>query len=63
MVGSSLARRSQELGNEVTLQQGRAISLEDELTRTQKVAADLKGQVTQLHVQNQLASQELAKVK
>ena len=46
MVGSSLARRSQELGNEVTLQQGRAISLEDELTRTQKVAADLEWQVT-----------------
>ena len=63
MVESSLARCNRELGDEATLQQGRAISLEDELTCTQKVTDDLEGQVTQLQVQNQLASEELAKVK
>ena len=46
MVESFLARHSRELGDEVTLKQGRAIFLEDELTRTQRVAADLEGQVT-----------------
>ena len=43
VVGASLARHSWELGDEVTLQQGRAISLEDELTRTQRLQLTLRG--------------------
>ena len=38
-------------------------SIEDELTRAQKVAADLEGLVAQLNFQNQLASEKLAKIK
>ena len=37
--------------------------MDDELSLAQKVTTDLERQVAQLHVQNQLASEELAQVK
>ena len=43
MLGSSLAIRSREMGDEVTLQPVQAASLEGELTRAQKLDSELEG--------------------
>ena len=47
MLGSSLAIHSREIGDKATLQQGQVVSLEGEMTRTQKLASELEGQLVE----------------
>ncbi|XP_057490042.1 uncharacterized protein LOC130776032 isoform X1 [Actinidia eriantha] len=63
VVGSSLASRGRELRDEVTLQQGRAASLEGKMARAQKFADDLEGRMDELKVREQQVTEELSKVK
>ena len=63
MVGSSLANRGREMRDDITLQQRRAASLKGEKARAKKFAGDLEGKMAELKVQNQQATEELAKAK
>ncbi|GFZ19983.1 hypothetical protein Acr_28g0006880 [Actinidia rufa] len=47
VLGSSLAVRSREAGEQATLQEGRAASMETKIARLQKVAADLEQQLAE----------------
>ncbi|GFZ00820.1 hypothetical protein Acr_14g0004550 [Actinidia rufa] len=63
VLGSSLAVRSREAGEQASLQEGRAASMETEITRLQKVVADLEQQLAQSHARELQANEELAKAK
>ena len=53
MLGSSLMVCSRKMGDEVTLQQGQAISLEGEMIRAQKLANELEGQLAEAQSREQ----------
>ena len=63
MLSSSLAVRSREAGEQATLQEGRAASMETEVARLQKLAADLEQQLAVSRAGEQQANDELAKMK
>ncbi|GFS33544.1 hypothetical protein Acr_00g0029130 [Actinidia rufa] len=63
VLGSSLAVRSREAGEQASLQEGRATSMETEIARLQKVAVDLKQQLAESRARKQQANNELAKAK
>ncbi|GFZ11447.1 hypothetical protein Acr_22g0008450 [Actinidia rufa] len=63
VLGSSLAVRSREAGELASLQEGRAASMETEIARLQKVAADLDQQLAESRAREQQANDELAKAK
>ncbi|GFZ00563.1 hypothetical protein Acr_14g0001980 [Actinidia rufa] len=63
VLGSSLAVRSREAGEQAFLQEGRAASMETEIARLQKVAADLEQQLAESRAREQQANDELAKAK
>ncbi|XP_057489435.1 uncharacterized protein LOC130775314 [Actinidia eriantha] len=50
VLGSSLAIRSREAGEQASLQEGRAASMETEVARLQKLAADLEQQLAEAQV-------------
>ncbi|GFY89241.1 hypothetical protein Acr_06g0011810 [Actinidia rufa] len=60
---SSLAIRSREAGELASLQEGRAASMETEIARLQKVAADLDQQLAESRAREQQTNDELAKAK
>ena len=53
MLGSSLAVRSREAREQASLQEGRAASMETEIARLQKVAADLEQQLAESRAREQ----------
>ncbi|GFS41821.1 hypothetical protein Acr_00g0076530 [Actinidia rufa] len=61
--GSSLAVRSREAGEQASLQEGRVASMENEVARLQKLAADLEQQLVESRAREQQANDELAKMK
>ncbi|GFS41690.1 hypothetical protein Acr_00g0075820 [Actinidia rufa] len=63
VLGSSLAVRSREAGELASLQEGRAASMEIEIARLQKFAADLDQQLAESRAREQQANDELAKAK
>ncbi|GFZ19054.1 hypothetical protein Acr_27g0007930 [Actinidia rufa] len=63
VLGLSLAVRSREAGELTSLQEGRAASMETEIARLQKVAADLDQQLAESRAREQQANDELAKAK
>ncbi|GFY98090.1 hypothetical protein Acr_12g0006310 [Actinidia rufa] len=63
VLGSSLAVRSREAGELASLQEGRAASMETEIARLQKVAADLDQQLAESRAREQHTNDELAKAK
>ncbi|GFS31526.1 hypothetical protein Acr_00g0017870 [Actinidia rufa] len=63
VLGSSLAVRSREAGEQASLQEGRVASMETEVARLQKFAADLERQLAESHAREQQANDELAKMK
>ncbi|GFY81103.1 hypothetical protein Acr_01g0009120 [Actinidia rufa] len=63
VLGSSLAVRSREAGEQASLQEGRAASMKTEIARLQKVAADLEQQLAESRAREQQANDELAKAK
>ncbi|GFS31570.1 hypothetical protein Acr_00g0018150 [Actinidia rufa] len=63
VLGSSLAVRSREAGEQASLQEGRVVSMETEVVRLQKLAADLEQQLAESHAREQQANDELAKMK
>ncbi|GFS41720.1 hypothetical protein Acr_00g0076030 [Actinidia rufa] len=63
VLGSSLAVRSREAGEQATLQEGRAASMETKIARLQKVAADLEQQLAESRAREQQANDELAEAK
>ncbi|GFY93717.1 hypothetical protein Acr_09g0001630 [Actinidia rufa] len=63
VLGSSLAVRSREAGEQASIQEGRAASMETEIARLQKVAADLEQQLAESRAREQQANDELAKAK
>ncbi|GFZ04454.1 hypothetical protein Acr_17g0000260 [Actinidia rufa] len=63
VLGSSLAVRSREAGELASLQEGRAASMETEIARLQKVAADLDQQLAESRAREQQTNDELAKAK
>ncbi|GFY87646.1 hypothetical protein Acr_05g0012850 [Actinidia rufa] len=63
VLGSSLAVRSREAGEQASLQEGRVASMETEVARLQKFAADLEQQLAESRACEQQANDELAKMK
>ncbi|GFS40521.1 hypothetical protein Acr_00g0069090 [Actinidia rufa] len=63
VLGSSLAVRSREAGEQASLQEGRVASMETEVARLQKLAADLEQQLAESRAREQQANDELAKMK
>ncbi|GFS42832.1 hypothetical protein Acr_00g0081950 [Actinidia rufa] len=63
VLGSSLAVRSREAGEQASLQEGRVASMETEVARLQKLAADFEQQLAESRAREQQALEELAKVK
>ncbi|GFS37980.1 hypothetical protein Acr_00g0055020 [Actinidia rufa] len=63
VLSSSLAVRSREAGEQASLQEGRATSLETKVARLQKLSADLEQQLAEARVREQQANDELAKTK
>ncbi|GFZ21867.1 hypothetical protein Acr_29g0010290 [Actinidia rufa] len=63
VLGSSLAVRSREVGEQASLQEGRVASMETKVARLQKVAADLEQQLAESHAREQQANDELARAK
>ena len=63
MLESSLAVRSKKVGEEVSLQQGRAASLESEVSRLQKLSRELEQQLAEARAQEQESANESAKLK
>ena len=63
MLGSSLAVKSRETIEEATLQQGRAASLDSEVSRLQKFSSDLERQLAEARVREQQVGDEVAKLK
>ncbi|GFZ09933.1 hypothetical protein Acr_21g0005320 [Actinidia rufa] len=63
VLGLSLAVRSREAGEQASLQEGRASSMETEIARLQKVAADLEQQLAESRAHEHQANDELAKAK
>ena len=63
MFGSSLAVKSRETIEEATLQQGRAASLDTEVSRLQKLSSDLEQQLAEARAREQQVGDEVAKVK
>ncbi|PSS34994.1 Myosin-10 like [Actinidia chinensis var. chinensis] len=61
--GSSLANRSWIMRDELTLQQGCSASFEGEMTCAQNSTAELDKQMSELKVQKQKATEELARVR
>ncbi|GFY87361.1 hypothetical protein Acr_05g0010000 [Actinidia rufa] len=59
----SLAVRSREAGEQASLQEGRAASMEIEVARLQKLSVDLEQQLAEARVREQQANDELAKTK
>ena len=56
-----LAGHIKEMRDEVTLQQGRATSLEGEMTRAQKLSIEMEGQLVEAQVIEQQDVNELKK--
>ena len=63
MFGSSLAVKSRETIEEASLQQGRAASLDTEVSRLQKLSADLEQQLAEARAREQQVGDEFAKLK
>ncbi|GFS34119.1 hypothetical protein Acr_00g0032350 [Actinidia rufa] len=63
VLGSSLTVRSREAGEQASLQKGRVASMETEVARLQKLAADLEQQLAESRAREQQANDELAKMK
>ncbi|GFY87962.1 hypothetical protein Acr_05g0016010 [Actinidia rufa] len=63
VLGSSLAVRSREAGEQASLQEGRVASMETEVACLQKLAADLEQQLAESRAREQQANDELAKMK
>ena len=63
MLGSSLAFRSRKAGEEASLQQGRAASLESEVSRLQKLSGYLEQEPNKAQSQEQDSTDELSKLK
>ncbi|GFY99327.1 hypothetical protein Acr_13g0007280 [Actinidia rufa] len=63
VLSSSLAVWSREAGEHASLQEGRAASMETEVTRLQKLSTDLEQQLAEARVREQQANDELAKTK
>ncbi|GFZ11302.1 hypothetical protein Acr_22g0007000 [Actinidia rufa] len=63
VLGSSLAVRSREAGEQASLQEGRVASMETEVARLQKLAADFEQQLAESRAREQQSLDELAKVK
>ncbi|GFY95843.1 hypothetical protein Acr_11g0001490 [Actinidia rufa] len=63
VLGSSLAVRSREAGEQASLQEGRVASMESEVARLQKLAADFEQQLAESRAREQQANNELAKAK
>ncbi|GFS40594.1 hypothetical protein Acr_00g0069460 [Actinidia rufa] len=63
VLGSSLVVCSREAGEQASLQEGRVASMETEVARLQKLAADLEQQLAESRAREQQANNELAKMK
>ncbi|GFY92530.1 hypothetical protein Acr_08g0009260 [Actinidia rufa] len=63
VLGSSLAVRSREAGEQASLQEGRVASMETEVARLQKLAADFEQQLAESRAREQQSLDELAKAK
>ncbi|GFZ14318.1 hypothetical protein Acr_24g0005080 [Actinidia rufa] len=63
VLGSSLVVHSREAGEQASLQEGRVASMETEVARLQKVAADLEQQLAESRAREQQTNHELAKMK
>ncbi|GFZ19428.1 hypothetical protein Acr_28g0001330 [Actinidia rufa] len=63
VLGSSLAVRSREAGEQASLQVGRVASMETEVARLQKLAADFEQQLAESRAHEQQSLDELAKAK
>ncbi|GFY96756.1 hypothetical protein Acr_11g0010620 [Actinidia rufa] len=63
VLGSSLAVRSREAGEQASLQEGRVASMETEVAHLQKLAADFEQQLAESRAREQQALDELAKAK
>ncbi|GFS31664.1 microsomal signal peptidase 25 kDa subunit [Actinidia rufa] len=63
VLGSSLAVQSREASEQASLQEGRAASMETEIARLQKVAADLEQQLAESRAREQQANDKLTKGK
>ncbi|GFS38591.1 hypothetical protein Acr_00g0058480 [Actinidia rufa] len=63
VLGSSLAVRNREAGEQTSLQEGRVASIETEVARLQKLAANLEQQLAESRAREQQANDELAKMK
>ncbi|GFZ00595.1 hypothetical protein Acr_14g0002300 [Actinidia rufa] len=63
VLGSSLAVCSREAGEQASLQEGRVASMETEVARLQKLAADFEQQLAESRAREQQALDELAKAK
>ena len=63
MLGSSLAVQSRETMEEASLQQGRAASLENDVSRLQKLSGDLEQQLVEAQAREQRVSDEFSKLK
>ncbi|GFZ14443.1 hypothetical protein Acr_24g0006330 [Actinidia rufa] len=63
VLGSSLVVRSREAGEQAFLQEGRVASMETEVARLQKLAADFEQQLAESCAREQQALDELAKAK
>ena len=63
MLGSSLVVKSRETVEEAFLKQGRATSLDSDVSRLQKLSADLEQQLAEAQAREQQADDEFAKLK
>ncbi|GFS41659.1 hypothetical protein Acr_00g0075600 [Actinidia rufa] len=63
VLGSPLAVRSKEAGEQASLQEGRVASMETEVSHLQKFTADLEQQLAKSRAREQQANHELAKMK
>ncbi|GFS43542.1 hypothetical protein Acr_00g0085660 [Actinidia rufa] len=63
VLGSSLAVRSREAGEQASLQEGRVASMKIEVARLLKLAADFEQQLAESRARVQQANDELAKMK
>ncbi|GFZ14653.1 hypothetical protein Acr_24g0008430 [Actinidia rufa] len=63
VLGSSLAIRSREAREQASLQEGRVASMEIEVARLQKLAANFEQQLAETRAREQQALDELAKAK
>ncbi|GFY98635.1 hypothetical protein Acr_13g0000360 [Actinidia rufa] len=63
ILGSPSVAESREAGEQASLQEGRVASMETEVARLQKLAADFEQQLAESRAREQQALEELAKVK